>query len=366
MATYHVETDNGTYEVEVADQQAPNDFGAVAKSAADTALRGPYTGTKAMLDNPQQLGEHLPVMGAVMGEAVGGPLGAAAGAGLGQIGKRMAGIAYGTQPPSEGPLKEAIGPMVQAAVAGAPGTTEGQAITGAIGKGLAKVGQAFSGAKATDLTKAAQKGYSTYAAPNMENASAQFGSALEKSGINTTPSLEATLDPQLGFARTVAMKAGEKLDQGLALNGQEALQARQAVDRVIAGTPAKDKPTLLALGNLRQKFNQVLNERSPEVGAASRTYADAILKNNLTKPMPVNKGGEYSKLAPYLAAAAGSALGVKGHNAGEGILAGGGYLLGTSPLAMGVAATTIGAISPTMRQALLSEFIDRIVTKNNQ
>ena len=115
------------------------------------------------------------------------------------------------------------------------------------------------------------------------------------------------------------------------------------------------------MGNLREQFNQKLSELAPSVSGASKTYSDAILKSNLLKPLPVNKSGEYSKLAPYLAAAAGSAVGFGHHNTGEGALAGGAYLLGTSPLAMGAVATTVGMINPVFRQAVMSEFIDRVV-----
>lgn len=310
----------------------------------------------------------------------------------------------------------------------------------AVGKGLTKVQAAISGAKASDLQRAAVKGYSTYSAPSMDEASAGFGKALQKEGINTTPSLESTLDPQLAQARDTALKYGKKLDGGseplpayvpratkdphavfqgnfdlgegnkystyiikgdhprtggnfgkediqsmgipivgaegkgigqlhdLAesnqISAQEALQGRQAVDRIIAGTPQKDKPTLLALGNLRDRFSEALSKLSPDVQKASGDYADAILKRNLTKVMPVNKSGEYSKLAPYLAAAAGSAVGYGHHDGMEGVAAGGGYLLGTSPLAMGLAATTLGSISPQVRNAALASFVDRVITKS--
>lgn len=417
--------------------------GQIATQAARAAVLGPYDATKYMAQNPAEMNDQLPMLGATAGSFAAPGVGTAVGAGLGQIGKRLSDLLYGKVQPADAmnPVHEAIGPMAQAAVSGIPDTAPAQALGSYVGKGLAKVASSFSGAKASDLQKAAAKGFSTYFAPSMKEASDGFGAALKKEGVSTTPSLEATIDPQLAQARDTAMKYGKKLNgeveplpayqpgqtqdphavfQGnfdlgegnkystyivrgnhpraggnfgkedlqsmgipvvaaegkgigqihdmatAGLTPQEALQGRQAVDRIIAGTPQKDKPTLLALGNLRDKFNQSLTDSSPGIAKASNDYADAVLKNNLTKVMPVNKGGEYSKLAPYLAAAAGSAVGYGHHNPGEGALAGGAYLLGTSPLAAGVAAATLGSITPQMRSAALASFVDRVITKKNQ
>jgi len=420
-----------------------NTLGQAALAGAKSAFTAPYDATRYAMQNPDKINDQLPVLGAVAGSTLAPGIGTAAGAGLGQIGKRLADLLYGKVQPADAmnPMKEAAGPMIQAAAGGLPETAPAMALASKVGSGLAKVGSAFSGAKASDLTRAASKGYSTYAAPSMEDASSQFGAALEKAGIKSDPSLESAIDPQLTQARQTALTLGKKLQSGEAqplptyqpgtmtephavfqgnfdfgpdakystyilrgnhpragsnfdakqitdmgipvvgaegkgigqihdlaqpgLSPQEALQGRQAVDRIIAGTPQKDKPTLLQLGKIRDQFNEALANSSPEVSQASSDYADAILKRNLTKVMPVNKGGEYSKLAPYLAAAAGSAVGYGHHNTGEGALAGGAYLLGTSPLAMGAAATTMGAISPQMRAAALSAFVDRILNKRD-
>ncbi len=436
-------TDEGPWAKYQDQSQPEQSFIDTVSSAAKSIMSVP--GKVAQNLTPEKMSPYLPVAGALAGSALAGPgLGTAAGAGLGQIGSRMADLAYGRVKPADAGQgtnfapREAIAPMIQTAVSGIPETTQGMALTAKVGRGLRKIGSAFSGAKEADLLKAYQKGPSTYSAPSMEEASGQFGKALENSGINTTPTLESTLDPQLTQARDTAMALGKKLQGGApaplpeykpgmtephavfqgnfdlgpgqsystyilkgnhpraggnfgsadlekmgipvvgaegkgigqvpdmvakGLTAQEALQGRQAVDRIIASTPQKDKPTLLALGNLRDQFNQKLSELSPETAAASKTYADAILKRNLTKVMPVNKSGEYSKLAPYLAAAAGSAVGFGHHNTGEGALAGAGYLLGTSPLAMGAGAAALGAISPEFRRAALAAFIDKVTTK---
>lgn len=412
-------------------------MGDVATEAAKSAVMGPYQATKAMVQNPQGISDAAPMAGTIIGGTVAPGIGAPIGAGLGQIASRMGDIAYGKVQPGDAmsPGKESIAPMIQAALGGFPETRQGKAIASKVGKGLAKIGSAFSGAKAADLERAAQKGYSTYGAPSMGEASKGFGNALEKSGINTTPTLESTIDPQLSQARQTALDAGKKLEHaqlpvvdagaktgdphalfayndqfgpggterpvynvfgdpnhptikakgwgssipkdalgGIPIVGrqpnapimsaEEALKGRQAIDRIIAGTPQKDKPTLFQLGQLRDKFNSVLSNLSPETQTASKTYADAILKRNLTKVMPVNKSGEYSKLAPYLAAAAGSAVGYGHHSGGEGALAGGAYLLGTSPLSMGGIASTVGAVSNTpLRAALVAELIRRMTQK---
>lgn len=210
---------------------------------------------------------------------------------------------------------------------------------------LAKSGSFVSGAKPQDLMQAYDQGVvKTYGAPNLEKAGSIFEDAAHKAGVNTAPTLEATLDPQLTQARAKAMEVGQKLQAGQALTAQEALEARQAVDRISAATPVKDRKTLGALSDLRNQFQDALSQISPDLQDASRTYRQAIVKNNLSKPWPVNKNGTPSKLLPAINAAGSIVAGAAAHNPavlGTAVA----YPLATSPLAAGVTAATVGDAS---------------------
>src|ERR1051326_6571972 len=108
--------------------------------------------------------------------------------------------------------------------------------------------------------------------------------------------------------------------------------------------------------------------------AASQNYRAAILKDNLTKPFPVNKHGEYSRLAGMLSTLGGSVAGsIAGHQSGlkGGILGAAaplGVAVALSPLSMGGLASTGGSAArglmklgenPATRQALL-QILQRI------
>lgn len=212
---------------------------------------------------------------------------------------------------------------------------------GAAGK-MAKAGSFVSGAKPQDLMQAYDQGLvKTYGAPSMEKAGSIFEDAAQKAGVNTTPTLETTLDPQLTQARQTAFEVGQKMQKGETLSPQEALSARQAVDRIQAATPMKDRKTLMALGQLRNQFQDALTKVSPEIQDASRTYRDAVVKDNLSKPWPVNKNGTPSKLLPAINAAGSIFASGAAHNPallGTAIA----YPVATSPLAAGASAAATG------------------------
>ena len=65
-----------------------------------------------------------------------------------------------------------------------------------------------------------------------------------------------------------------------------------------------------------------------------------------------------------LASMAGGIGGLGGHDTRGGVLGTAGYLLGTSPLAMGLVSTTLGSFSPTARQALISKFVDLYLNRS--
>lgn len=326
---------------------------------------------------PEKLSQQLPVIGTVAGGIFGG-LGAPIGAGLGQIGKRMAGMAYGTEPLSESkaPIwnkpstylnRESIGPMVQSAVAGIPDVsgvfTKGKkTISDAIVSGFSKAGQTLSGVKKDVLEQAHEQGLKTYLAPSVPKAQEAFGKAIGPEGQAVMKEgVEEAFDPALGKARQKAVEIGLKLEKGEPVTALEALQARQATDRVISSTPGKDKLARRALFDWRSKFDKVMASQSGPLKEASTGYRKALVKSQILSPTRLTKSGEPSAFLPMVLGAA-SIGGYGSGNAGKttGALASG--LAATSPFVWGAGATISGAINPTVRRALLTELIDRVIT----
>lgn len=347
----------------------------IALQAGKAAITGPLLATKAALEHPEALGEHLPTLGAVGGEILAGPPGAAIGAGLGQIGKRMAGMAFGTEPPSRGPLREAIAPVAQSLVAGLPGLTGVKGIPTFLGKadptketlsqvvmkGYAKAGETVSGVKKDVLEQATKQGFSTYGAPSLPRAQEIFAEAIGPEGqaaMKTTA--EQAFDPALGQARAKAVEIGTKIEKGEPVTAIEALQARQATDRVISATSWKDKLARKGLYNWRTKFDDVMTGQSGPLADASTQYRQAIVKDKILTPTRMNKTGEPSALLPILAGLAGPVAGYQQGHTGKGVVAGVGALAASSPITWGLGATTLGAINPTVRQALLTELLSRM------
>lgn len=348
----------------------------VATEATKTALMAPFDVTKSMLQNPEAIAAQAPAAGAVIGGA--------AGAGVGQIAKRMAGIAYGTEkaPPIQpGPFfgmnnlwqgKEAIVPAAQAAVAGIPDVsgvltagkkTLSQAAMGA----FTKAGQTVSGAKQDILQQAADQGFSTYSAPSMSTAKEIFAEALGPEGrAASKTTAQQAFDPALGQARDLATEVGTKIEKGESISALDALKARQATDRVISATPRWDTKTRAALFDWRTKFDDVMTGQSDKLANASTQYRKAIVKDQILNPTRINKHGEPSALLPMLAGVAGPLAGYESGHTGKGVLGAAGYLAVTSPMAWGAGAVLGGAISPQVRQAALASFIDKITTRDNQ
>lgn len=97
------------------------------KKALEDVVQSPETIAKNL--TVQKMAPYLGSAGAVLGTMVAPGLGTAAGAGLGQIGARMADLAYGNAQPSDAqnPAKEALMPMAQTALGGIdiPGAGKG-------------------------------------------------------------------------------------------------------------------------------------------------------------------------------------------------------------------------------------------------
>lgn len=343
----------------------------MAQDAARSAVMGPYDATKKFFEtDPATMqrvgGQALPIVGGAMG----GPIGAAGG----EFARQMTGTALAPDTVPKTGLGRAASvisagvtqePKILEAIPGVPVVKDmASKMLSKTGKGLAKTAQAFSGGKAGDFLEAAKKGYNTYLAPSMEKAGETFKTALANTpGESVVPSMvehmQSAVTPEGSAANKFLLDMAGRLDKGELIDARQALKAKQALDDVIDTVPSWQIKRRGKLFDLKSTFDDVLSSQSGELKAASNEYRAASLKRNLLKFMPVNKNGQYSRLAPMLsslAAGAGAGLGSKNVKTGAGATAG--YLLATSPLAMGLGATTAGtfgqlAARPEARLALL-------------
>lgn len=333
---------------------------------------------KQLANNPNQLATN-PIIQAGLPIA-GGTLAGPAGAIAGEAARQFLGAAVAPETVPETALGRAAS-MLGAGVAQAPMVFPGvpqaakaiKATGSKVGNVLAKMGEALTGAKAQDLKQAAKQGVSTYAAPSMEKAQKIFGQALEKEGISGKAPLRQIIDPQLTTARKVALKVGEKLEKGAELTAKEALNGRQALDRIYAATPIADRGTRRNILELRNSFDDILSNKSGALAEASKIYRKALVKSSILNPFRITKQGQYSAVAPMVATLAASSLGAGGDKE-KGIGGGLGYLLASSPAVAGALATGGGsafntakalASRPEVRQAIL-QLIQKTQRKSPQ
>lgn len=356
-------------------------LGEIAGQATKAALTGPYDATKKFFEtDPATMQRVGGVALPIAGGAVGGPIGAAAG----EFARQATGAAFAPETVPHTPLGSAasvIGasiaqePKMLNAIPGVPQATEAVTnLASKAGSGLAKAAQAFSGGRAKDFIDAAKKGYATYAAPSIEKARASFGNALKGQGgaaIPVAESVKSILEPEASAARKTVVDLVERVAKGEKLSPAEALAGRQAVDDVIESTPFWQGKKRGKQFDIRKQFDEILSSMSGELKAESAKYRASILKDNLTKFLPVNKHGEYSRLAPMLSSLGGALTGVNSSDAKKGAGATAGYLLATSPLALGALATSGGSAAklfgtlasrPEVRQVLL-QTLQRILSK---
>lgn len=318
----------------------------------------PKMAEAAIQDTAQRWGPStLPILGG----AAGAPFGLAApGAALGQFAKNAVDTVVN---PDEAP-KTALGNFASVVGAGVaqepkmlnviPGVPEAKEMASKAlsktGRGIAKGMQAFSGGKAGDFIEAAKKGYATYAAPSMEKAKSLFADALKGTpGETVVPTIKERMESAISSEPTQAneylMDMAKRLDNGELIDARQALKAKQSLDTVIERVPFTEKTRRAALFDLKATFDDILSNQSGKLKTASDTYRGAVLKDNMTKFLPVNKNGEYSRLVPILS------------EVGNTVKA-----LATSPLTLGALATTGGEIGqgitkfsqvPEIRQALM-------------
>lgn len=301
-------------------------------------------------------GSALPIAGG----AIAGPIGASGG----ELLRQMTGTALATETVPKTPLGRfasvmgagvAQEPKILETIPGVPAIKDmASKMLSTTGRGLAKAGQTLSGVKENILKQAAEQGLSTYTAPSIPKAQSIFASALGKEGqAAMKQSAKEAFDPALGKARDIATAIGTKIENGEPISAIEALQARQATDRVISATPVTDKVSRKVLYEWRNQFDNELTGQSGKLADASKTYRKAIVKDTILNPTRLNKSGEPSAFLPMLI----------GHGMmGKGVEGGLGMLTGTSPAMWGLGATAGGSAArglnklgqdPAIRQTLL-------------
>lgn len=242
-----------------------------------------------------------------------------------------------------------------------------------VGGGMARAAQAFSGGKSGEFIEAAKKGYATYGAPSKTEAGAAMGRIIDKlPGKSVAPTMAehiaSAITPESSAGNKFLVDIGKRIDDGELITARQALKAKQSLDDVIDTVPIWQTKRRANLFELKKTFDDVLSNQSGELKQASNDYRAAVLKDNLTKFLPVNKHGEYSRLAPMLTSLASTVgVGVGSHKGGtEGSILGGlaplAAMVALSPGSLGAGATSIGVAkqainaigsNPAARQVLL-------------
>lgn len=194
---YHIETDKGTYEVEVDDAPPQESVSAPQQMPFDTKMQMAGEAAKQAwnLTPMAHPVDNLPMAGAMVGSAIAPGPGTAAGAGAGQIVKRMIEVGQGS--PSGTPAQESVMPMVQATVAGLPEVGGVKTAIQNTAQNLAAKGVGLKGAilKRIGLDKAREVGQTM----------------LDQGVIKPFSGTEATLDR----AKDVSAAAGKEIRGGL-------------------------------------------------------------------------------------------------------------------------------------------------------
>lgn len=347
---------------------------------------------------PKNLTGLLPMAGMIAGTAVAPGIGTAAGAGLGSIIQRMADLAYGqgAPPPTPGQNfspKEAIWPMVNTAMAGIPGTPQGQAVGEKAGEVLSSLKDKFSKSFSKVSGVLTGKGSvrtarlindptvilpeSLGGSKSVEDASSAYGEALAN---------DKTLIPlknRKGFTRGItktefspfsrgakeaektAQSVWDKWKAGKEINAQEAFDAKRATDKMWpAVVKERNAEQIRQLSEFKTAMDDVLSSQGAgPFQEASKDYARARLGADFTQILPRTKTGDISTVKTLL-------LHTLAPGRGIGMLAGG----LTSPLVTGLgnlAAQGTGkglnaiASNPQARQVLL-QILQRIQQRKQQ
>lgn len=271
---------------------------------------------------PEKLSQQLPMLGGIAGSMAPVPVaGTAIGAGLGQIGKRLADLAYGRTQPGDAmnPASEAIEPMKQAAISGLaqgpalgvinkiPGVKAAGDLasrTGTqIGRGLARVGEAASGVKAQDIRQLFKNPGQLFKTGSRDQAGKAIGRAKELAGVNP-----GVTEAPISFTPENITKAihSDSLGEDAILKVAHAnlSGAHPEVEDIGDGLKYISKKIkdginkgedVSELINIQDHLNTVLEREAPGVQAARQKFAPLAQRDKFLKFLPTNKNGTISK-----------------------------------------------------------------------
>lgn len=337
MATYHIETDKGTFEIETDENAADKQSFPDALKSSFNQVTSPLA-TAAEKLQPKNLTGLLPAAGAMAGTAVLPGVGTSVGAGMGSIAQKIADMVYGTSGPVEPttsfmgiPMapKAAIDPMLNTALAGGPETTEGQAAGKAISetyesakpgfkKTLSKVAQTFTGKSAAkvrqlieDPTAILPEGLG--GAKSVENASNQYGEALENSSVFHPEGYVTRGVEKIDFspferghseADTLAQKTWDKWKAGEPISAKEAYDAKRATDYTWPKVVREgNQERIRLLSEFKTGMDDIMSNPEdglPKVLKASKDYARARIGADFTQILPRTKTGDISTVKTLL------------------------------------------------------------------
>lgn len=376
-------------------QQQPQGIGDAVKAAFQQTTAPIVSTAKAL--QPKNLTGLLPTAGMMAGTAVLPGAGTAAGAGMGSIVQRMADLAYGqgAPPPTPGQAfapKEAIMPMVNAAMAGLPATPEGQYIgekagdalsylKGKFTKALPQVGQTMTGKSAVKVSRlmkdpTAVLPESLGGAMSPEKASNQYREALAndktliplEDGKGFTRGIKKTEFSPFSRgskeAEDTAQTIWDKWKAGEEISAQEAFDAKRATDKLWpAVVKERNAEQIRALSEFKTGMDDVLSEQGAgPFQKASKDYARARLGADFTQILPRTKTGDISTVKTLLlhTLAPGRSIGMVAGGLTSPLVTGVGNLVGQG------AAKGINAIAqnPAARQVLLQ--VLQKITKGKQ
>lgn len=231
-------------------------------------------------------------------------------------------------------LKE--GATMEAAGAAIP------AVVGAVSKiPFARFAEGMAGSPAQNFSRTFKKGYSVYAAPSVEEASAKFGAEKFKLlGQTLTPEEQAAMvaNPN-GTATQKLTDVMTDWLKGKEISPKDALMAKQAASTIFPSDTAKQAVKRGSLSQFKDAMDEILTRTAPEMKQANDEFAAAKLKSNMLQPLRVNKTNpdKPSHLGLMLGAGEVGRAITNGHF-GEAIA----YFAAQSPAFMGFVAATLG------------------------
>ena len=390
-------------------QSPDSSFQDAAMSAGARLLNAPLQAARNL--TPEKMSPYLPAAGAIAGGTLLPGAGAPIGAGLGQIGARVADLAYGRAEPAGAmnPAREALGPMVQAGLAGLPEV-------GGIKKAVQNVAQ-NQGVRALGYTKRMLKRFGGEDAAK-ETAQTMLDKGVIKFGAGAKSTLERAED-LASDAGSMMTKAGESFTEA----GLRPLDTNKVISEVRAQLTPKFKggaydaehrvldeitDTIKAHGEGPIDFQsaQTLKEKLQELGkflvntdsVKSNLYrrASGIVRQSIDDAVGSVKSPEAAKylegkklygqsqravegLTDRVAAdAANNAVSLRGVIAGAGALGTGnlpaalgavGAFEGIRRVGSGSAASLLNFANQSaglanLRRAILSKFVDRFITNH--